>query len=137
MTVSSAGQLRFFFLSVLAGLISGAFYNLLRAVREKNGRGPAGPVSDLFFWIFVGAALIKLSLDFNDGGIRGYQLLGAACGFALHYLCLGQITLPLARAVVRAAAIALFPENAFPLPAKGAKKSKKITKNCSKLLYKT
>ena len=47
--------------------------------------------------------------DFNDGGIRGYQLLGAACGFALHYLCLGQISLPLARAVVRAAAIALFP----------------------------
>ena len=109
MTVSSTGQLRFFFLSVLAGLISGAFYNLLRAVREKTGRGPVGPLSDLFFWVFVGAALIKLSLDFNDGGIRGYQLLGAACGFLLHYLCLGGITLPLARAVVRAAALALFP----------------------------
>lgn len=109
MTVSSSQQLGFFFLSVLAGLISGAFYNLMTAVREKGKRGCVSVFADLLFWTAVGAALIGLSLRFNDGGIRGYQLLGFFCGFALHYLCLSSVTLRLARLMVTAVATVLFP----------------------------
>lgn len=109
MTVSSFHQLSFFFVSILAGLTCGAFYNLLTAVREKESRGCLSLFTDLLFWAAVGAALIRLSLEFNDGGIRGYQIFGAVIGFTLHYLCLSPVTLFLARWIVRIAMILLFP----------------------------
>ena len=109
MTVSSLHQLSFFFISVLAGLLCGAFYNLLTAVREKERRGCLSLFTDLMFWTAAGAALIRLSIEFNDGGIRGYQIFGAVIGFALHYLCLSPVTLFFARWIVRIAMILLFP----------------------------
>ena len=113
MTVSSSNQLSFFFVSILAGLFCGAFYNLLTAVREKERRGCLSLFTDLLFWTAVGAALIRLSIVFNDGGIRGYQIFGAVIGFMLHYLCLSPVTLFLARWIVRIAMILLFPAAFF------------------------
>lgn len=109
MMVSSSNQLSFFLVSILAGLVSGAFYNLLTAIREKERRGCLSLFTDLLFWAAVGAAMIRLSMEFNDGGIRGYQIFGAVIGFALHYLCLSPVTLFLARWIVRIAMILLFP----------------------------
>lgn len=110
MTVSSIHQLSFFALNILAGLAVGAFYNLLVAAREEgSGSSAAALLADLLFWLAAGSAIVCMSLKFNDGGVRAYQILGAVCGFFLHYICLGGITMKIARFIVRVIAIILFP----------------------------
>ncbi len=109
MTVSSLHQLGFFCLSIAAGAAVGVLYGLLTAAREALGSALAAALTDLIFWTAAGGALIYMSLRFNDGGIRAYQIFGVMSGCFAQYLLFGKITLGIARKIVRLAAIILFP----------------------------
>lgn len=91
MTVSSLQQLDFFLMSVLAGVGVGFFYNFLAALRRKTGEKLA-LLSDFTFWVVAAAAVIIMGIKFNDGGIRGYQILGIGTGFTGHFLVLNRIS---------------------------------------------
>lgn len=109
MTVSSLHQLSFLCMSIAAGALTGVLYNLLAAVRERGGGLAGAFLTDLLFWLAAGTALVYMSLRFNDGGIRGYQIFGAFCGFLIHGLCFGRLTMKLSRLIVKILAAVLYP----------------------------
>lgn len=109
MTVSSLAQLTFFGLSILAGMAAGMLYNLLAAIRGEAVRGGLALLTDLIFWLAAGTAMVFISLRFNDGGIRAYQIVGASCGFFLHWLLLSRITMKISRFIIKIIKIILSP----------------------------
>lgn len=109
MTVSSLHQLSFLCMSIAAGALTGVLYNLLAAVRERGGGWAGAFITDMLFWVAAGTALVYMSLRFNDGGIRGYQIFGAFCGFLIHGLCFGRLTMRLCRLIVKVLAAVLYP----------------------------
>ena len=48
---------------------------------------------DAFFVIFSVCGIMLLNYFFNDGGLRGFTVLGAVLGFALYYFTLSKILL--------------------------------------------
>lgn len=108
MMVSSLQQLDFFLFSILAGQGMGFLYNLLAAIQRKAG-GRLSLLSDYIFWSSMAATVIALGIKFNDGGIRGYQILGVMIGFILHFLVLGRISEKLASLIAEILAKLIFP----------------------------
>lgn len=110
MTVSSLEQLSALLYGVLAGVICGATASAVNGFREELKFPTAVSMAlDLLFWVFAGALMVWFSLRFGDGGIRGYQILAAVCGFCLHGLCLSRLTEKGARMLARLCRLLLSP----------------------------
>lgn len=116
--------------SFLSGLLLGALYDTLRLTRVLLGvchytdiacsacvvspfrkrertrkrpslfRGILVAVQDLLFCFAVGALMMILLFYGNDGGFRGFVLLGLASGFLLYYATVGAFVVRVSEYVV-------------------------------------
>ncbi len=110
MTVSTTAQLFSMLWGLLSGAVCAAAAAVIGAVRQELKPGPVLTMAaDLLFWIFSASAVICINLKFGDGSVRLYQLLAAACGFALYLLCLGGLTRRLARLAMKGLRLILRP----------------------------
>lgn len=79
------GELKLFFISVLAGMILFGVYDIGKAFREaihhKNGWVA---VEDLFYWIFAALFLFYIFFAFNEGVLRNYVILGSLVGILFY-----------------------------------------------------
>lgn len=81
------GQARVFLSMLYCGLLIGAWYDLLAVVRRVLEAGRyLTAFLDMVFSLGVAVALVGFLLLTNFGEMRGYCLLGAACGAVLYAL---------------------------------------------------
>ncbi len=46
---------------------------------------------DLFTLVFTGCGIVILNYSYNDGGFRGFSVIGVALGFAAYYFTAGKL----------------------------------------------
>ena len=91
-TLSVADQTTYFLCSIVLGLILGALYDLLRAVRMLvRARGVSVAVTDVVFFTVCGVITSLFALPFNKGDVRAFIIFGEAVGFLAYRLTLGSV----------------------------------------------
>ena len=92
MNQAIAGDVRFFFASVLLGVFAALAYDLLRVFR-RFWRQSLFFVSfqDFVFWFLLGLSGFLLIYRYNDGVLRFFVLLGIGIGALLYYETLGRV----------------------------------------------
>lgn len=110
MNVSSSHQLAVMLMAMAAGIVCGAIYTFLSAIRSAlRGGGGLAMITDLLFWTAFGAGMLWICTSFNDGEVRLYQILAALCGLTLHWLCFAGISRAVSYVLVKAIGIILSP----------------------------
>lgn len=100
LTLAEQGQVFLYALAV--GFALGAFYDLFRIFRVFARSEKRQVVwQDLFFCFIAAVASFLLALALNWGEIRFYLLAGEGIGMCVYFLTLGEITLRLARVLLR------------------------------------
>lgn len=98
MLFSTIHQAQVFIAAVYGGLIIGACYDILRALRWTFRAGRAATaVLDIVFALAVGIVMLAVLILATHGDIRGYTLLGFACGAALYLAALSRFLLTFLR----------------------------------------
>lgn len=46
--------------------------------------------SDVFLFVYSAWGLMKINYSYNDGGVRGFTLVGMLVGFVLYYFCISR-----------------------------------------------
>lgn len=97
-----SSQLFGFAVSIAAGFLLGALYDVLRIWRiffrtEKQ----AAFFQDVFYMALAAVFTFLLALAVSDGEIRSYLLTGEAAGWFAYYLSVGRLTGCLARWISR------------------------------------
>ena len=91
-SLSVADQTSYFLCSIVLGLILGALYDLLRAVRMLvRARGMSVIVTDVVFFTVCGVITSLFALPFNKGDVRAFIIFGEAVGFLSYRLTLGNV----------------------------------------------
>lgn len=81
-----AGELEFFGLAVLRGILTLAIYDALRILRRVAPHADwAVALEDLLYWILTALLIFQLLYRENDGAVRGYALLAVALGMLLYH----------------------------------------------------
>ena len=92
MGLSLPGQTAYFLWSIALGLVLGAIYDLIRAVRMLiRARKLHVIISDIIFFAVCGVATSLFALPFNKGDVRAFIIFGEAAGFLIYRLTLGSI----------------------------------------------
>lgn len=97
-------QLVSFAQAALLGLLGGCLYDLLRAVRLHRRSRTVTHITDALYTAVMLLMLWMFALRLGGGELRLYMLAAAALGFALYFLLLSPLLLPLWKFWVRAAA---------------------------------
>lgn len=98
MLFSTINQAQVFIAAVYGGLIIGACYDILRALRRTFRAGRAATaVLDIVFALIMGGVILAVLILATYGEIRGYSLLGFVCGAALYMAALSRLLLALLR----------------------------------------
>lgn len=87
-------QTKYFFYSILLGVLIGIIYDFLRVIREAiwYGRKPKFYISDILIFIIAAFLFEIYTLAYGYGQIRYYALLGMCLGFILYLNTFGCIT---------------------------------------------
>lgn len=86
-------QLLAFAVSIAAGFLLGAVYDVLRIWRDFfHSERRAVFFQDFFYMIFCAFFSFLLALALNKGAVRIYQLIGEAAGWFVYYYTVGQVT---------------------------------------------
>lgn len=92
MNQAIAGDVRFFFASVLLGVIAALVYDLLRVFRRVWKQSLFFvSFQDFVFWFLLGLSGFLLIYRYNDGVLRFFVLLGIGTGALLYYETLGRV----------------------------------------------
>ena len=92
MGLSLPGQTAYFLWSIALGLVLGAIYDLIRAVRILiRARDLHVIISDIIFFAVCGVVTSLFALPFNKGDVRAFIIFGEAAGFLIYRLTLGSI----------------------------------------------
>ena len=79
--------------SVLLGIISAVFYDVLRAINKVfRPNAVLVFVFDVFYWIILTLLFFIYFMVFTNGQVRMFTILGAASGFIFSFLGLSKIT---------------------------------------------
>ena len=100
MNSSLTSQFQGFVISVVAGVLLGAYYDIFRIFRtvfrpEKR----AVFFQDIFYMLSAAFVTFLLALGVNYGEIRFYILAGEIIGWCLYFLTVGMITIRLFKCV--------------------------------------
>ena len=92
MELSLSAQAAYFLRSLALGLVLGAAYDLLRALRMLlRMRRFAVNVSDVLFFTLCGVATSLFALPFNKGEVRVFVIVGEAAALLTYRLTVGSI----------------------------------------------
>lgn len=87
MTFSLAQQTVVFLEAIMLGVIGGFIYDICRAFRKEAHLKTIGTViADAVFWFFMLTSLFYFAVTDAVSQMRGYVLIGEACGIALYFL---------------------------------------------------
>ncbi len=90
--LSLSAQAAYFLWSLALGLVLGAAYDLMRAVRMLfKARQIAVTFSDILFFALCGFVTSLFALPFNKGGVRVFVIVGEAAAFLVYRLTIGSI----------------------------------------------
>ncbi len=79
-------------LSLMAGAVLGAVYDILRAARLSVKHNTAAVlVEDLIFVVLFGTVYYAFCVELLEGRMRAFALAGFSAGFAVYILTLGRI----------------------------------------------
>jgi hypothetical protein len=82
-----------FAVSVAAGFLLGAFYDVLRIWRDFfHSQTRAVFFQDFFYVVLCGFFSFLLALPLGEGSVRVYLLAGEAVGWFVYYFTVGQVT---------------------------------------------
>ncbi|MCL1884989.1 MAG: spore cortex biosynthesis protein YabQ [Defluviitaleaceae bacterium] len=101
--LSMNSQAWLFLSTVLAGVVIGLFYDVMRIFRRTVPflkKSFAVQLEDLFFWIAVTCGMFYFMLNRNFGEIRLFSMIGAAIGFALYYATVSRFVILIFVAVI-------------------------------------
>lgn len=91
MSLGIAGELQFFGLSLLRGILILLLYDLLRIFRRVVSHGTfAVAVEDICYWLITALLIFQLIYRENDGAIRGYAIAALVMGMVLYYFTLSK-----------------------------------------------
>ena len=78
-------EVRFFLVSILAGVILLVLYDILRILRIilKPGAIQIG-IQDVLFWIAAGVFIFRMMYQMNDGIVRGFSVVGIFLGMLVY-----------------------------------------------------
>lgn len=100
MNYSLASQFQGFVISVGAGVLLGAFYDVFRIFRTVfRSEKRAVFFQDLFYMLCAAFVTFLLALGVNYGDVRFYILAGEVIGWCLYYLTVGMVTIQVFRFV--------------------------------------
>lgn len=86
MSTGVLGELQFFGLAVLRGILVLVLYDILRIIRRILPHGIfAVALEDLLYWIGTAFLVFQLLYRENDGAVRGYALFAVALGMFLYH----------------------------------------------------
>lgn len=86
MSAGVLGELQFFGLAVLRGVLILVLYDVLRILRRIVPHGVvAVALEDLLYWIGTAFLVFQLLYRENDGAVRGYALFAVALGMFLYH----------------------------------------------------
>lgn len=107
MTVSDAGQAKVFLINVLFGMAFVLIFDFFRALRRRH-RGSAlyANLLDAVYFIAAFFPVLFLSLKFNFGAVRYYQLMGLFMGAFLHILIFSRFEVKIFERVIALSAAA-------------------------------
>ena len=92
MGLSLSAQGAYFLWSLALGLVMGAAYDFLRALRMLfKLRRIAVTVTDILFFALCGFATSIMALPFNKGEVRVFVIAGEAAAFLLYRFTIGSI----------------------------------------------
>lgn len=92
MSLSLSGQAAYFLWSIVLGLVLGAIYDIVRAVRMlTKARQTAVIITDILFFTVCGVLTSLFALPFNKGSVRAFIIFGEAVGFLSYRLTAGSI----------------------------------------------
>lgn len=90
--LSLADQTSYFLWSLVLGIVLGALYDIVRAVRMlTKARGARVIISDVLFFTVCGVITSLFALPFNKGDVRAFIIFGEAVGFLAYRLTLGSV----------------------------------------------
>lgn len=86
MSAGILGELQFFGLAVIRGVLILALYDILRILRRIVPHGNlAVALEDLIYWLGTAFLVFQLLYRENDGAVRGYALFAVALGMLLYH----------------------------------------------------
>ena len=93
MVAALSFQLFGFAVSVAAGFLLGALYDVLRIWRDfLHSQRRAVFFQDFFYMVLCAFFTFLLALALSDGAVRFYLLAGEAVGWFVYYFTVGQVT---------------------------------------------
>lgn len=102
MEVSSSHQIYVFSLSVILGMVCGAFFDVQRFLRKISSAGTVRTtLEDILFAILCVAIMLGSSFMINNGEIRYYQIMGAISGMLFYAALLSRTFLKILEFVFR------------------------------------
>lgn len=91
MTGTVQSQLIGLAVTVSAGIITGALFDLYRVARWAVRPGKVfTAVFDIVFWLFIATMVFKFLLAYSWGEVRFYMLVGFAMGFSVYRVIVGN-----------------------------------------------
>ncbi|MDR2505821.1 MAG: spore cortex biosynthesis protein YabQ [Oscillospiraceae bacterium] len=82
---ATAGQAHIFLATVVAGLFTGALYDILSVIRRITKHETSfTSVVDFLFWIAAAIVFITVVVFTGGDGLRWYMLLGFGAGLVLY-----------------------------------------------------
>lgn len=93
MVAALSFQLFGFAVSIAAGFLLGALYDVLRIWRDfLHSQRRAVFFQDFFYMVLCAFFTFLLALALSDGAVRFYLLAGEAVGWFVYYFTVGQVT---------------------------------------------
>ncbi|NLB73447.1 MAG: spore cortex biosynthesis protein YabQ [Firmicutes bacterium] len=91
MTGTVESQLVGLAVTMVAGVIAGALFDLYRVARWAMRPGKVfTAISDVVFWLFAATMVFRFLLAYSWGEVRFYMLVGFAAGFAVYRAVMGR-----------------------------------------------
>jgi len=85
------GDIVFFLVAVLLGVIAAMVYDLLRVWRRFRKQSLfVVSIQDFLYWFLLGLAGFYLVYSYNDGTLRAFAFLGMCLGAGLYVFTLGR-----------------------------------------------
>lgn len=102
LTVSAPFQFRVFCYSLALGFWLGLFYEVFRILRAVFPWWGALVIAlqDVLYWSVCGVATFLFFIQFTNGEVRAYALIGEGLGAALYLLTLGRLIRSLTQGIL-------------------------------------
>lgn len=80
-----------FICCILAGFLSGFFFDVCRALRKSFKLKKVMPLVDAVFWVSVVCINYMLLYKSGDGQLRGFCIMGTTGGVIVYMMCFSSV----------------------------------------------